>query len=80
MTGGVCKAVCVVVSDAGNNNALGSLTLTQPDIAHPTKIEGKLQGLTPGKHGLSVCVSGDLSSGASSCGPIFNPFGTLSCK
>ncbi|EEC44657.1 predicted protein, partial [Phaeodactylum tricornutum CCAP 1055/1] len=53
----------------------GCLTLTQADINQPVKISGSLSGLAAGKHGISVCVSGDLSQGASSCGPIFNPFG-----
>jgi len=65
-----------VCSDAGNN-VLGILTMTQSDVSQPVvKLAGKLSGLTPGKHGLSVCVSGDVSAGSASCGPIFNPFGT----
>ena len=71
-----CKAVCVVVSETGNN-VLGHLTLTQSD--DQVHITGTLSGLTPGKHGLSVCVSGDLSQGAASCGVVFNPFGTSVC-
>ena len=70
-----CKAVCVVVSETGNN-VLGHLNLTQSDANHPVQITGNLTGLTPGKHGLSICISGDLSQGAASCGAIFNPFGT----
>lgn len=76
MTGAGCKAVCVVVSENGNN-VLGPLTMSQSDLTAPVKITGTLTGLTPGKHGLSICSSGDLSKGAASCGPIFNPFGTL---
>uniref|UniRef100_A0A7S3PCU6 Superoxide dismutase copper/zinc binding domain-containing protein n=1 Tax=Amphora coffeiformis TaxID=265554 RepID=A0A7S3PCU6_9STRA len=69
---GTCKAVCQI-ANSSNNNVLGYLTLTQTD--GPTcKITGSLSGLTPGKHGISVCVAGDLSDGAASCGSIFNPF------
>jgi hypothetical protein len=73
-SGAACKAVCVLMSDSGNN-VLGYLTIAQPDVNQPVKITGNLTGLTPGKHGISVCVSGDASLGASSCGAIFNPFG-----
>jgi hypothetical protein len=65
------------MSDSGNN-VLGYLTIAQPDVNQPVKITGNLTGLTPGKHGISVCVSGDASLGASSCGAIFNPFGMYS--
>jgi Cu/Zn superoxide dismutase len=75
MSGAACKAACVLVSDSGSNT-LGYLTITQADVNQPVKIKGSLSGLTPGKHGLSVCVAGDLSQGAASCGPAFNPFGT----
>jgi hypothetical protein len=74
-SGAACKAVCVLMSDSGNN-VLGYLTIAQPDVNQPVKITGNLTGLTPGKHGISVCVSGDVSLGASTCGAIFNPFGT----
>ncbi|GAX23877.1 superoxide dismutase, Cu-Zn family [Fistulifera solaris] len=65
-----CKAICVVYS---NNSIVGTLTLTSSEGS--TSIHGTLSGLTPGKHGLSICVAGDLSQGGNSCGPIFNPFG-----
>ena len=31
--------------------------------------------MTPGKHALHINVFGDLSSGGTSCGGVFNPFG-----
>lgn len=65
----------MVVSEIGNNAVLGHLVLSQTDASSPTVIQGSLSGLMPGKHGISICVSGDLSRGASTCGPIFNPFG-----
>jgi hypothetical protein len=76
-SGAACKAVCVLMSDSGNN-VLGYLTIAQPDVNQPVKITGNLTGLTPGKHGITVCVAGDLSQGAATCGKIFNPFGTYS--
>lgn len=74
-----CKATCTIVSDSGNN-VWGHLALTQTDSGSNVQIEGTLSGLTPGKHGISVCVSGDLSQGSASCGPVFNPFGMYVCK
>ena len=75
---GCCKGICMVVSEMGNNSVIGQLTLTQLDVYDgPVKITGKLSGLyPPGKHGISICVNGNLSNGATSCGPIFNPCGT----
>lgn len=66
-----CKAVCVVSSN--NNTVIGTLTLTSSEGR--TSITGTVSGLTPGKHGLAICVAGDVTQGGNSCGPIFNPFG-----
>lgn len=70
-----CKANCVLVSQlSASNQVLGSLKIIQqPDGS--VKFTGTLQHLQPGKHGLSICQAGDLSQGATSCGPVFNPFG-----
>jgi superoxide dismutase, Cu-Zn family len=65
-----------VLSSEGSNGASGTLILSQASEEAPTKIEGSIRGLTPRqKHGITVCVWGDLSQGGVSCGPIFNPFG-----
>jgi hypothetical protein len=74
-----CKAVCTIVSETGSNVVIGQLTLQQVDIINKghVKITGQISNLMPGKHGISVCVAGNLTNGASSCGPIFNPFGML---
>jgi Cu-Zn family superoxide dismutase len=53
------------------------LSLAQSSEDSPTIISGEVKGLAPGKHGISINVYGDLSDGASSCGPIFDPFGQL---
>ena len=72
-------ATCVCVLQAeGNSGVNGSLKLSQNTEDGPTSIEGQIRGLTPGqKHGIAVCVFGDLSDGGNSCGPSFNPFGTF---
>lgn len=74
MATSAAKAICLLVSETGNN-VLGHLTLEQADLTQSSTIKGTLTGLSPGKHGISVCVAGDLSKGAASCGAIFNPFG-----
>ncbi|GMI12948.1 hypothetical protein TrLO_g7205 [Triparma laevis f. longispina] len=53
----------------------GFLSLSQATEDAPTIIEGDIQGLTPGKHGIHIHVFGDLSMGLTSCAGIFNPFG-----
>ena len=70
----MAKCVCSLVSESGSS-VTGILRLSQASEDGPTLFEGELRGLSPGKHGISVNLSGDLSDGASSCGPIFNPFG-----
>ena len=52
----------------------GMLTFSQASEDEPTVIEGEIAGLTVGLHGLHVCVLGNTSKGAASCGPIFDPF------
>lgn len=77
------KCVCIVYNEStssatSNQSAtiMGVLHLSQASEDSPTIIEGKLNGLTPGKHGIHACTYGDMSDGgATSCGPIFNPFG-----
>ena len=71
----MAKCVCSLSSESGSSVS-GILRLSQASEDGPTTIEGELRGLSPGKHGITVNVFGDLSDGATSCGPIFNPFGT----
>ena len=71
----MATGVCVFAPE-GNSGVSGSLTLSQSSEDRPTTIEGTFKGLTPGqKHGIAVCTYGDVRDGATSCGPIFNPFG-----
>lgn len=67
-----CKATCVLLSQQ-SSTVIGTLDLEQS--GDTTTITGTLTNLTPGKHGISVCESGDLSDIGNSCGKIFNPFG-----
>lgn len=69
-----CQASCVLLSQQAST-VLGTLRLTQ-DETNKVTITGTLTNVPKGPHGLSVCVAGDLSETAISCGPIFNPFGT----
>ena len=70
------KCVCSLSNESGSAVS-GVLRLSQASEDGATTIEGELKGLSPGKHGISVNVYGDLSEGAASCGEIFNPFGKL---
>jgi hypothetical protein len=73
--------VCVLATESGGYHVLGNLTLVQTDVNSNVVITGTLSGLAPNsKHGLSVCTHGDMSKGAASCGPIFNPFGPYYSK
>jgi Cu-Zn family superoxide dismutase len=72
-------ATCVCTFQAeGNSGVSGALKLSQSSENGPTSLEGTIRGLTPSqKHGISLCVYGDLSDGGTSCGATFNPFGTF---
>jgi len=52
----------------------GTLTFTQEGDG-PTKVEGTVTGLEPGKHGFHVHQFGDYSSGCASTGGHYNPAG-----
>lgn len=76
----MASCVCVLQAE-GSSGASGALKLSQANEGAPTTIEGTIKGLTAGqKHGIALCVYGDLSDGGTSCGPSFNPFGTLSFR
>lgn len=85
-----CQASCVLLSQqtagassnvitttgGSSSTVIGTLFLRQETAGDgAVRITGTLSNLSPGKHGLSVGVAGDLSRGAASCGPTFNPFG-----
>ena len=68
------SATCKITGESG---VTGILRLAQSAASAPTTIQGEIRGLTPGKHGITVNVSGDLTEGAASTGDIFNPFGAF---
>lgn len=73
----MATCVCVFYPE-GSSGVSGSITMTQTQEDGPTVVEGTVRGLTPGqKHGISICTYGDLRDTSTSCGAIFNPFGTL---
>jgi len=77
----MAKCICALHGDTGSSHASsihGVLRLSQLSEDAPTIIEGEIRGLTPGKHGISINVFGDLSNGSATCGGIFNPFGEFS--
>jgi len=69
------SASCKITGESGVS---GILRLSQSAADGPTTIQGEVRGLTPGKHGITVNVSGDLTEGAASTGDIYNPFGAFS--
>lgn len=52
----------------------GVVRLTQVD-ENTCVIEGTIDGLMPGEHGLAIHEYGDISDGCNSCGGHFNPHG-----
>ncbi|KAJ3336381.1 Superoxide dismutase [Cu-Zn], partial [Gonapodya sp. JEL0774] len=65
------KAVAVL---SGNSTARGKVTFTQVVHNEPTTVLVNITGLAPGKHGLHIHVTGDLSNGCASLGLHWNPF------
>ncbi|KAJ2852057.1 hypothetical protein IWW36_000636 [Coemansia brasiliensis] len=52
----------------------GLIMFSQEHGTARTKISGGLSGLAPGKHGLHIHESGDITSGCTGAGPHYNPF------
>jgi superoxide dismutase, Cu-Zn family len=53
------KAVCVLKGES----VKGIVLFTQSKEDGPTIIEGKIEGLKPGKHGFHVHMFGDTTNG-----------------
>ncbi|XP_039292406.1 superoxide dismutase [Cu-Zn]-like [Nilaparvata lugens] len=70
------NAVAILKPDGtGSEDPQGVITLVQPHPPEgPVFLSGNITGLTPGKHGFHVHVSGDLREGCKSLGPHHNPF------
>lgn len=62
------KAIVVL---QGSDTVKGSITFTE--TKEGVLIEGKIEGLTEGKHGFHIHERGDLSQGCASTGAHFNP-------
>ncbi|XP_009366463.1 superoxide dismutase [Cu-Zn] 2-like [Pyrus x bretschneideri] len=64
------KAVALIT---GDSNVRGSLHFLQDSNGGPTRIQGRISGLSPGLHGFHIHALGDTSNGCNSTGPHFNP-------
>jgi len=69
------NGVCVLSSADGT--CTGTINFSQPITAAgrsgATHIHGTVNGLAEGTHDLRVCVFGDVTKGATSCGDVFEP-------
>ena len=70
----MAKATCHLTS-LGEHKIMGIIDFTQKTEDTPTSIVGKIIGLPPGTHGVSIQIFGDLTQGFASMGGHFNPFG-----
>ena len=70
----MAKAICHLTA-LGESPIKGIIAFTQKTEDTPTAIMGEITGLTPGAHGISIQIFGDLSQGFASMGGHFNPFG-----
>jgi Cu-Zn family superoxide dismutase len=58
-----------------DGTSLGVITFRQPDEDSPVKVEGKLEGLEPGDHGLHIHADAIPDGGScDDAGPHFNPY------
>ena len=67
----MARCSCVLTGEGVS----GVLSLSQSSEDAPTVMEGSIDGLKPGLHGLHVHIFGDFSQGLTSAGGYFNPFG-----
>ncbi|KAH3852383.1 copper chaperone for superoxide dismutase-like isoform X2 [Dreissena polymorpha] len=67
---GGSKGAAVSIMDVGSEAIRGLIRLVQTD-ERQLVIDGTLDGLTPGVHGLCVHECGDISEGCNSCGDIY---------
>ncbi|KAJ2737624.1 Superoxide dismutase [Cu-Zn] [Coemansia sp. BCRC 34301] len=58
----------------GASAVTGVVTLIQDGPDAPTKVQAKITGLTPGKHGFHIHQFGDNTNGCTSAGPHYNPY------
>mmetsp|Transcript_39562 Transcript_39562/g.79900 ORF Transcript_39562/g.79900 Transcript_39562/m.79900 type:complete len:154 (+) Transcript_39562:21-482(+) len=67
----MARSMCIIIGEG----VRGELSFDQAQEEAPTRIDGTIEGLTPGSHGIHIHTFGDFSQGLFSAGGIFNPFG-----
>ncbi|XP_033734618.1 copper chaperone for superoxide dismutase-like [Pecten maximus] len=72
-------AAAVAMMEAGNTNVKGVVRFVQTDN-DTCVVDGTMDGLPPGRHGLFIHECGDLSNGCNSCGDVFGKMGPLTKK
>ena len=70
--GNLGAAVAMIGGLIGNGLAQGVVRFTQIDTENCI-IDGTLDGLSPGSHGLAIHECGDISGGCSTVGDHYNP-------
>ncbi|KAJ1990783.1 copper chaperone [Dimargaris cristalligena] len=60
------------LADPGHRKGLARIVQVSPDVC---AIDVTVSGLTPGPHGIHIHALGNISAGAASTGPHFNPTG-----
>nr|XP_037869883.1 titin isoform X3 [Bombyx mori] len=72
---GETQSAVAMVSDQSCCNKILGVVRLQQTAEGPLVADGSIDGLSPGRHGLHVYESGDLSQGCNSIGGHYNPSG-----
>lgn len=68
------KHLGAAVAEMSGPSVKGIIRLLQLDEEN-CLVQGTLDGLVPGEHGLNIHEFGDLSNGCANCGDHYNPYG-----
>ena len=68
------QAVCVINSVKGKK-IYGEIKFTETPSKKSTRINGIIRGLKPGKHGIHIHESGNLTKGCDGLCAHYNPYG-----